>query len=247
MHKAFSETVQRPFPLPSKPWVMTQMWENLLFSHWPIPLDIIRKHVPPSLKMDLYQGSAWLGVIPFYVNHMKLRGVPEIPYLRSYIELNVRTYVTYQGKPGIYFFRLDANKWPAVIGGRIVAFLPYRLAQMNMKITDNKIYFQSESQNPSGSKKVLNLTYSSTSKAYLPPQNSLEYWLFERYCFFTARGNHLYRGDIHHDRWRVCSAEAMVHTNTIASFLPHSFFESSPLVHFTAQKKVFIWPLNKLT
>lgn len=246
MHKEFYETEQRPFPLPHKPWVMTQTWNNLLFSHWPVPSVLIKDLVPSSLEVDLYNETAWIGIIPFYVNHMRFRGLPNIPYLHSYLELNVRTYVTYKGIPGVYFFSLDANKWMNVIGAKIGALLPYRYATMDMKVEDLTVHFHSERKYSTNPKIILNLTYRPTSDVYLPNFDSLEYWLFERYCFFTAKGKHLYRGDIHHDRWRVSDAEISLYANSMAPFLPEHYIESQPLVHYSTKKQVFAWPLKKL-
>lgn len=246
MHEEFLETRQRPFPIPDGPWLVTQTWNNLLFSHWPIPSKIIKEHLPSSLEVDLFDGQAWVGIIPFYVNHMRIRGLPSIPYFHAYVELNVRTYVTYKGTPGIYFFSLDANKWMHVIGAKIGAFLPYRYASMDMKEENHIIHFYSRRKHTKSEGEQLKLTYQSSSEIYLPNPDSLEYWLFERYCFFTSRGNYLYRGDIHHDRWRVSDAKVMIHANSMASFLPHKYIESQPLVHFSRKKQVFAWALKRL-
>ncbi|MBS4196512.1 YqjF family protein [Lederbergia citri] len=246
MHNEFLETDQRPFPLPSKPWVLTQTWNHLLFCHWRVPVELLRAHVPNHLELDLFNGEAWIGIIPFEVNHMRLHGIPEIPYLNSYLELNVRTYVKYKGTPGIYFFTLDADKWMAVIGAKIGAFLPYRHALMRMKIKENKVDFQSERKHPGSLKESLDIHYQSDSDLFLPEVESLEYWLFERYCFFITKGKHLYRGDIHHDRWRVSKAKATIHVNSMVPFLPQKYFDRQPLLHFSASKQVFAWPIKKI-
>ncbi|MBS4176485.1 YqjF family protein [Lederbergia citrea] len=246
LHNEFLETDQRPFPLPSNPWLFTQTWDKLLFCHWSLPAELLRAHVPNDVDLDLFNGEAWIAIIPFKVNHMRVHGIPEIPYLNSYLELNLRTYVKYKGTPGIYFFTLDANKWSAVIGAKIGAQLPYRHSLMKMNIKENKVYFQSKRKHPGSSKESFYINYQSDSNLYLPEVESLEYWLFERYCFFTTRGKHLYRGDIHHDRWRVSKAKATIQANSLVPFLPQKYFERQPLLHLSASKQVFAWPIKKI-
>src|SRR5947207_7616312 len=110
------QTVHRPWPLPKGPWIMTQTWDNLLFAHWPISPDAMRQVVPPALELDTYDGKAWLGIVPFEITDFRPRSFPGIPGLSTFPEINVRTYVTLGGKPGVYFFSLDAANLPAVIG-----------------------------------------------------------------------------------------------------------------------------------
>lgn len=242
MYKEFLETDQRPFPIRNNRWVMTQVWKQLLFCHWPVPADLLKEYIPPQLELDVFDGQAWLGIIPFQVEDMRLRGLPQLPYLSTYLELNVRTYVTYKGTPGIYFFNLDANKWMDVLGARIFAFLPYRKASMKMEVKGQHTCFQSNyNQN-----ELLDIVYHPVSEPILPSKSSLEFWLFERYCFYTPMGKSIFRGDIHHDRWRVRKAEAEVRKNTIVPFIPETYKERPPLLHFSDKKQVFVWMLKQV-
>src|SRR5438270_6843479 len=104
----------RPFPLPSAPWIMRQTWNDLLFAHWSLPAEALRPLVPNELALDLYDGKAWVAVTPFHMTDVALRGIPAVPVLSAFPELNVRTYVTYQGKPGVFSFSLDAFNPAAV-------------------------------------------------------------------------------------------------------------------------------------
>ena len=107
-------SVHRPWPLPDKPWIMVQTWHDLLFAHWPIPPEIMRQSVPPELPLDLYEGQAWVGVIPFHMSNVRPRWIPPLPGFSRFPEMNVRTYVTLDNKPGVFFFSLDAGNLPAV-------------------------------------------------------------------------------------------------------------------------------------
>src|SRR5262245_24230854 len=97
---------------------MTQSWHDLLFAHWPIDADVLRDKIPPTLPLDVFDGRAWIGVVPFHMTNVGPRGLASLPVVSAFAELNVRTYVTIGGKPGVYFFSLDAASTLAVIGAR---------------------------------------------------------------------------------------------------------------------------------
>ena len=119
-------TSHRPRPLPSGRWAMTQRWNDLLFAHWPIPVAQMAALLPDWLEVDTFQGSAWLGVVPFWLDRIKIRGVPPIPGARSFPDLNLRTYVRDQftGTPGVYCFSLDASNLLAVAVARSTTICP---------------------------------------------------------------------------------------------------------------------------
>src|SRR5690606_26883882 len=121
--------------LPTRPWVMAQTWEHLLFAHWPISVDALRSLIPPDLSIDTFDGQAWLGVVPFEMRNVHFRAVPPMPLLSAFAELNVRTYVTHNGKPGVWFFSLDAANFPAVQFARRGYHLPYFMATMHVQIS----------------------------------------------------------------------------------------------------------------
>src|SRR5215470_7033130 len=125
MHPLLAHTDHRPIPLPKKPWMMIQRWHDLLFAHWEIPAEQLRPLVAPQLELDLFQGKAYVAVAPFHMSNVRPRFVPPLPGLSRFPELNLRTYVTYGGIPGVYFFSLDAANLPAVWNARIGYALPY--------------------------------------------------------------------------------------------------------------------------
>jgi len=109
-------TQHRPWPAPMAPWVMTQQWNDLLFLHYEIAPEKLRDLVPSTLTLDTYQQRAWLSITPFWMNHLRPPGIPSLPWVSQFSELNVRTYVAYEGRPGVYFFSLDASHLSAVWG-----------------------------------------------------------------------------------------------------------------------------------
>lgn len=245
MHKEFSETSHRPFPVPRRPWIMTQEWNHLLFSHWRVPVEVLREHVPSELEIDQFDGTSWLGLTPFLASRSRVRGLPPIPFLHSFLELNVRVYVTYKGTPGIYFLSLDADSWPIVLGAKTSALLPYKHASMSLNHEEDKIHFKSRRKHPGNQDESFSISYKPESEFFIPAKGTLEFFLYERYCFFTKQGKHLYRGDIHHDRWRICTADFFIHHNTMVSFLPRTYFQENPIVHISKEKQAFAWALKK--
>ena len=106
---------------------MTQHWHDLLFAHWPMDAEQVRAAMPEPLRpfLDTFQGKAWVGVIPIWMNEVRFRGLPAIPGMSTFAEMNCRTYVTVGGKPGVYFFSLDAESLLAVHGARAGFVLEY--------------------------------------------------------------------------------------------------------------------------
>ena len=127
------EVAHRPWPLPDRPWVMRQTWNDLLFAHWPVEAALLRPLVPRPFQLDTFDGTAWVGVVPFWMSGVTVRGVPPVPGLSRFPELNVRTYVTVDDRPGVYFFSLDAASRFAVWGARTLLNLPYFHAGMRVQ------------------------------------------------------------------------------------------------------------------
>ena len=117
--RTLEERDHRPWPLPEGPWLQGQTWCDLLFAHWQMPAERLRRVMPPTLPLHLYDdGSAWLGITPFVVTGLRLRGTPPLPWVSRFPELNVRTYVEHDGKPGVWFLSLDATNALAVFAAR---------------------------------------------------------------------------------------------------------------------------------
>src|SRR5580700_1193759 len=133
----------RPWPLPLGSWVMKQTWHHLPFAHWPLPAERMRPLVPAQLDLDTFDGQCWVAVVPFRMSGIRGRGLPPLPGLSRFPELNVRTYVTYGGKPGVYFFSLDAASRAAVWAARRFYHLPYYHARMETTREGNDVAYHS--------------------------------------------------------------------------------------------------------
>ena len=238
-----NSTSHRAYPLPDKPWLMTQKWNDLLFIHLPVSNHILEAQIPEGIELDTFEGTGWITIIPFEINNMHLRKMPPIPFLHSFLELNVRTYVKRNGVPGIYFFSLDANNLPAVLGARI-ASLPYYYAEMDMvKKTDTIDYVSARKDN---SEVIFEGCYKPISEAYYPEQNSLSYWLLERYYLWSYRNKSLFRGDIHHKPWRIQDAKVTIKKQSMLPNIAENAIIGESFFHYADVKRVLFWPIQKV-
>src|SRR5437764_5941487 len=207
----------RTWPLPDKPWVMTQIWHELLFAHWPIAPGLLRALVPSILPLDMFEGQCWVGIVPFHLTYVRPRWVPPITALSSFVELNVRTYVTLHGIPGVYFFSLDASNPIAVAIARSFFHLPYFNALMSTERLDDTIYYSSRRTHRGAPPAEFKATYRPITPIAFARQGSLEWWLTERYCLYSVVDNQrVYRADIHHVEWQLQVAELNSTCNTMA-------------------------------
>jgi uncharacterized protein YqjF (DUF2071 family) len=234
---SLQETEHRPWALPSGPWVMGQTWDDLLFAHWRVDADALRAHVPAPLSIDEHDGSAWLGVTPFVVNGLRARGTFPLPLVSSFRELNIRTYVTYEEKPGIWFFSLDASSSLAVAAARRFYRLPYFTARITVERRGGRLVYEcvrDEAKTFSGSYRGLGSPRSSEV-------GTLEHFLTERYCLYAQDAGRLSRADIHHRPWPLEDAEATIDLNT----MPPDDVELSgeAVLHYSRRQDVVIWPL----
>jgi uncharacterized protein YqjF (DUF2071 family) len=243
MHPALRSVAHRPWPLPAGPWVMTQTWHDLLFVHWPIPVDGMRALVPAQLEVDPWQGQCWIGVVPFWMSGVRVRGLLGVPGATRFPELNVRTYVTHGGKPGVYFFSLDAASSLAVKAARTFYHLPYFHAQMRTERRGDEISYSSV-RNRGDSEFVAR--YQPVAPVELRRQGTIEHWLSERYCLYTVHHGVVYRGEVHHEPWPLQDAEAHIERNTMAAAAGFDLPNTSPLLHFARRLDVLIWPLRSL-
>src|SRR5262245_64711331 len=138
-HGILEQVSHRPWPLPEPPWIMTQTWNDLLFAHWRVDTAQLASMVPAPLELDTFEGEAWIGIVPFHMTNVSPRGVPALPYVSAFPELNVRTYVRVGDKPGVYFFSLDAGNALAVGAARALFGLPYHTAAIDVRETDGAI------------------------------------------------------------------------------------------------------------
>lgn len=240
-------TAHRPWPLPVAPWIMTQRWNDILFLHYSLDPELVRAKVPDVLTLDTYRQRAWVTVAPFWINHLRPPGVPSVPWFSSFNEINVRTYVSFGGKPGVYFFSLDASNLSAVWGARVFYRLPYW--QASMKVSGKggmKIEYDSKRQH--GPKPAeLKCSYGPASpRTFHARPGSLEHFLTERYCLYTTTRKRLYRGDIHHLPWELQDTQVELQQNTMAQPNGLELAPQADLAFFVRELKVLFWAPERL-
>jgi uncharacterized protein len=243
MQPPLSCTEHRPWPIPSGPWVMKQIWHDLLFAHWPVPPSIMRPLVPRELDLHTYDHQCWIAVTPFHMSGIRARGLPPIPGLSRTPELNVRTYVTVGEKPGVYFFSLDAGSHAAVWAARHFYLLPYFYAQMSVSLAGEQIAYSSRRR--AGAAEFRG-HYQPIGPVEHRAPGTLAHWLTERYCLYTVARGKVFRGEIHHLQWPLQDAAAQIVTNTMAAAADVQLPDTAPLLHFSRYLEVLIWRVQRV-
>jgi uncharacterized protein YqjF (DUF2071 family) len=222
---------------------MAQTWHDLLFAHWPVAAEVLRPLVPSQLPLDAFDGQCWVGVVPFHMSGVRARALPALPGLSRFPELNLRTYVSLDGKPGVYFFSLDAANLPAVWAARRFYRLPYFHARMAAEFDGPWIRYDSHRYQGQAEFRG---QYRPVGEARLRERGSLEHWLTERYCLYTVEGSQAHRAEIHHQQWPLQDAEAEIETNSMALSAGIVLPQDRPRLHFARKLDVLIWPLKEI-
>lgn len=241
-------THHRPWPLPSTPWVMQQVWQELLFAHWPLPPALVRPLIPASLALDTWEGQAYIGVVPFRMSGVRPRALPAVPWLSAFPELNVRTYVHAGGKTGVYFFSLEAGNPIAVWLARNAFHLPYyNAAMICQRHADHSIDYTSQRTHRNGGQAAFRGRYQPVGEVFSASVGSLEHWLTSRYALFTSnRGGQLLRGEIHHVDWPLQPAQAHIDLNTMTHPLGITLPDIPPHLLYVNYLEVLVWRLVKV-
>ena len=230
---------------PSGQPVMHQKWGKLLFMHWRIDADFLRPLIPAELEIDTFDGSAWIGIIPFTMWDIRAFPpyVPRVPGLNAMHELNVRTYVHLNGTPGVWFFSLDCNNAAAVLGARTFYYLPYYNAEITLEQSNSNISYSLKRTD----ERVANFEASWNIGAPLPTteEDSLEFFLTERYCLFSEHKGNLYQSRIHHPSWPLQTATLDAHSSTMIDVLNLPEPSDAPLLHYAEAIAVDICMLQK--
>jgi uncharacterized protein YqjF (DUF2071 family) len=235
-------TAHRPFPLPARGWVQRQSWNDFLFCHWPVPAAEVRAVVPRALDLDLWDGTAWVGVIPFHMTGVTLRRLPDLPWFSSFPELNVRTYVRVGDTPGVHFLSLDAHNALAVWLARAWYGLPYFRARMAWERDGDAIRYTSVRTPPGPVPARYAARYTTTGAPRPVAPGSFEAWLVERYVLFVVAGDRVLRADVHHHAWGVQDAEIEIRENTMALANGLRLPDTQPHVLYSPGVDVLCWP-----
>lgn len=194
-----------PTKRPELPVWGYQRWRQLLFLHWPVPVELLRRAVPASFELDLYEGVAYVGVVPFAMQGVRPRVLPELLAL-DFLETNVRTYVVRRGEPGVYFFSLEAASRLAVATARAAFALPYFHAAMTLEVADGTVRYTTR-RTAGGASHQVDYRVGEALGPSLP--GTLEHFLLERYLLFTERRGTALRGQVHHAPYPAHRAQVL--------------------------------------
>jgi uncharacterized protein YqjF (DUF2071 family) len=227
---------------------MRLTWNELLFAHWPVPAAALAPHIPAGLTLDTYEGQAWVGVVPFHMTGVRVRGLPPIPTAARFAEINLRTYVVAGEKPGVWFFSLDAASPLAVAIARATFFLPYFNARFSIQQRDGAaVEYTSRRTHRGAPPGEFAGWYRPTGPVFQTRRGTLEDWLTARYCLYSlGAGGRLFRGEIHHAPWPLQIAEAEITRNTLASGQGITLPDTAPLLHYAHQLEVLCWPIGRV-
>jgi uncharacterized protein YqjF (DUF2071 family) len=226
---------------------MHQNWGKLLFMHWRIEESLLRPIIPPDLKIETFDGSAWIAIVPFTMWDIRAFPpyIPPLPYLNAAHELNVRTYVSFEGISGVWFLSLDCNSSAAVLGARTFYYLPYFNAEIELNQDQTSIDYQLHRTDKPAADFRAEWTIGSALPTSQP--NSLEFFLTERYCLFTEHNGEIYRCRIYHPQWSLQNANLLSFTSTMIESHSLPAPSGEPLLHYAESISVDIWSLKKVS
>lgn len=217
-------------------------WRDLLFAHWPVSVEVLAALLPktsPALELDTFEGRAWLGIVPFTMRGIHVRGWPPVPGASAFPELNVRTYVIANGRPGVWFFSLDAAHLLAVRVARSTFHLPYFDADMTVTPHGDGVAYASWRTHSGGGTAELVANYQPMGPVYRSLPGSLDHWLTERYRLFAADpAGRLMRGEIEHHPWPLQPARAEFRSLNMSRWLGLDLPDEPPHLLFSQRLDV---------
>jgi uncharacterized protein len=226
------------------PWLLRMRWLDLLFAHWPVDADELRRRLPAGLELDTFEGRAWLGIVPFTMTDVSARGVPAIPRFSTFPELNVRTYVRHRGRPGVWFLTLEARSRPTVLGGRAVFHLPYRHADMAARRAGDTVAYGSRRRGRPAA--AFRAEYRPTGLVTVAPAGSFDDWSTRRMRLFSAdRRGRIWRTEIEHRAWPLQPAEARIDASDLVAALGLRLPDEPPRLAFSRRLDVHGWAPTK--
>lgn len=226
---------------------MRMTWSQLLFAHWPVEPSYLAPLLPKGLNLDTREGKAWIGVVPFLMSDVAPRCCPPIPGCSRFLELNVRTYVTVDNKPGVWFFSLDAASRIAVRAARATFNLPYMDAGMSLSQDASGAVVYTSTRTHLGEPPArFDASYQASGASFQAATGTLEHWLTARYCLYSAdRSGRLYRGEIDHAPWRLSYANWTVRHNSMCEPLGINLM-GQPHLMFAQPIQVRAWMVTRV-
>ncbi len=238
----------RPTVAPPGRSAMRQRWSDLLFLHWPVPAEALRPMIPDALEIDTFEDTAFIGLVPFTMTGVRPSWAPSVPAISNFLEVNVRTYVHFQGRdPGVWFFSLDASQSLAVRIARRFWNLPYHFARMSQSRSgDGSISYRSERLWPGPVAAGCDLSYRPGGAPSASELGTLEHFLAERYILYAMSRRGLVSGVVHHTPYPLQPASLTSLEETLIAATGIDRPQTAPLVHYASEVRVKVYPLRRV-
>ncbi len=228
-----NHTGHRQSSIPEGPWKYYQEWHDTFLIHWTINPMVLQAFIPSALNVDTFNGQAWVSLVAFSVKKMRLRNLPAFPLISNFHQINLRTYVTHNGIPGIYFITIEASKFLSIILARNFTGQPYTRTFIKKK----------QKSGFTGRNKLQNheLRFQYLIKERIYEKNEIDLWLTERYTSFHIADNKIVRTDIHHKEWPLHRViiKLMNVNYPVLRLLPDIL--NANLVHYSPLLKTVTW------
>lgn len=228
---AIPVVTQRPFSRSVGLHIMHQTRGQRLFLHWPVEAPALRGFLPSEVELDTFDGQAWIGIVPISLTSVRSAFMPPFPGLNSFLEVNVRTYVTYRGEPGVWFFSLDSDSAFAVWLARAFYRLPYFRARIRMQTDGDTISFASRRMNHTAGSAKIDVSWVPREPLPKARPGTLEWFVTERYRIFTWHRNRLLCARVWHDPWPLRAAKLNHCETTLLQILGLPEPTREPIVH----------------
>jgi uncharacterized protein len=242
---------------PDEGAVLKQHWADLLFVHWAVDAAALRSRLPAGLELDTFDGRAYIGIVPFTVTGARPTGLPPLPFVSNFHEVNLRTYVHRAGRdPGVWFFALDASNPIVVQTARMLFKLPYRHAEIEMVAedpgespaasADRRRWIHFTSRRVPGNRPDLDVRYGPAGAPRPASPGTLEHFLVERYILYTESERTLYRARVHHEPYPVQAAVVPSLREELLPTIGLARPERPPLAHYASEVHVDVFPLREV-
>ena len=228
------------------PWIAQQEWHDVLFMHWPVPYDLLKPYVPNPITLETFEGEAWISIILFRAEKSRPRYMPSIISYPSFLQMNIRTYVHFDGEPGIYFLSVDVNRLFTMVAAKRLLQLPYELADMKMEHLQNQLLFSSKRINQNHSDRKVIVKYRPLTNKVSHRKGTLSYWLTERYCFWMMFGNRIVKGPLSHEMWTLYHSELDVSMVKVFQSIPQKYLHNNPLAHYAKSMVAYLHPFEQI-
>ena len=217
-------------------------WQTLLFIHWPVPAEALRPLVPEALQIDTFGAAAWVGLIPFTMPAFRTAWLPPIPTMHRFHECNVRTYVTGDGRPGVYFLSLDAASRLAVWGARRWWGLNYHHARIDLRRDGDVVQYSVDRiRNRAAPGAHLRCAWRIGAPRRRSRPGDLDYFLTERYMLYGAGQGRPLRGRIWHEPWALREAQLLELDDTLVGAAGISVPDEGPVLYHADRLEVGAW------